>query len=59
MADRCMKHPTLMTSQERLRIADKLLRDDCDELTRKAAADIIYMQEAILTSTRKALQILD
>lgn len=57
-----MKHPTLLTPQERLRIADDLRRiaqdptDTFDPATLEQASRIIYMQEARLVSVAAAIK---
>ena len=51
-----MTHPALMTSQERLRLADALLRDDLTKEQREAASKVIYYQEARLTMVRAAVE---
>ena len=49
-------HPALMSSQERLRLADALLRDDLTKEQREAASKVIYYQEAKLTMVRAAVE---
>lgn len=56
-----MKHPTLMSSQERLSLAnalDKMAQNpadyfDPDKL--RVAANLIFSQEAVLTTVKAAL----
>lgn len=52
-----ISHPAGMTSQERLRYADALLRDDLTKEQREAANAIIYHLEAKLTLVRAAVDV--